>query len=1451
MSRKRYAFGDEEFFKTPQQRANEAANKTQAQNENYFLHYTWPGISKKMEAGLSLTKYELYDARMFGSPRHRKQIFAYVRGQQSNEKLHVAPANSAEEQQADAVAKKAVAGENTQTPPPPSTAQTTAPTPAITADFEEKLYQSKGHGEPLNESLRAEMQGLTGADLSDVMVHTDTNANQMADAINAQAFTHGKDVYLGSGQSAENKELMVHELWHVKQSNGDVNRTIWRKEENPLEFKALPEPKRMIVIQVCGLHDKADINSTYAAILDRLKIVLITYVSNDQSWGYGIFLERNKMGYVKMSNLAEGNSQMLKEVEISPDYYNGDLGLLADELYKLTHTKNFWGNTDAKAIEAAIPVNLSNEQRMQLVDIYWDKYNKSLFNDIYKETSNYLFKQDEKESGVIAFDRLSFPQSYRQHENVSITLSAENNKASAGSVITCTYHGPKFNAANSTGTNQQRINDKYRQEQKFRPKLTRWLVRKPDNDYEYEPVRKIDNTTFSFDADAVGSYSVMALVQWYNNEFIVIKDILTIVDPHQLANETLAKQKNLTDNTFAQQKIGLTAQLSAVKAARSFVPEADYNSTSAVKLINGSNPFMVYPSADHIVQRQNYKVSPAPDAVKFSWFVVPDDPFMLKGNSNLYFPDSERKNIHTHQLADSSSVYSPFTSLNPNSATSVNIPFPAIKGGVLDKNRFTIVCRQFDVNGNLILESNYVQYLNLFDTEENSALREKQNQITEQLERIDTFGKQINGTKHALPAVYVNEETGNALPIQLFHGVDAKNKNKTRLLDLTIGSSKTDYEGDNLQDALESMDYRESYPDGWIFVQLPNNTQKKMRTRGGSLVEQFTTWNGWVSTLLMVGGAALTLIPGLQGVGGIMIQSGMVMAGIGGIASIYNQLDQDKFDPLSIGLDILDLAATTASLGATGISFVAKLRSSEKLFFRGNQLMKLEQVLDASSTIYMTQSTAAEIDQISKDSRLSKEEKIQRIALVMARVLGTGAMMLLSSEDEVTLKHNNEIIAKQNTPAGNKLQATAASGDIKTNVPATKLKPETPQTAVKKIAESTVELFPVTNLSWQDEAKLRLLVKIDDKRTVTLVRNSIDEPWRVIRSSGLNPPVIEDVVAKLPEEYKSRVKAEADVKVITPKKESIDISQLEKSILDAAGNIDPVKLRSLLSSLEAKGVKIMTGEAAEQLLLKRNANAMYIPGDVAGQPGMLVLRENADRKLLIEEIFHLKQHELEGFRTLEPSEIIDMEIDAHNRMIEYAENRWSKEEVEQLKQNKEAWEGDQKKYMEDEEFRKKFNEEYGGFKNRKDQKEINAQNDKLPDFCDIKGNGLFFEFYDNDLGKSIGLCDIDKDGFITFAIYRKGLQTRATGKDVFYSLMKNYQLHGIEYKGINGVWGKSDNTDEINKLLNDNQNSLSIEEAARLTWTGKRASEYGFNNVEVLFTNPKNPPFDSLKVRFY
>ncbi len=183
------------------------------------------------------------------------------------------------------------------------------------------------------------------------------------------------------------------------------------------------------------------------------------------------------------------------------------------------------------------------------------------------------------------------------------------------------------------------------------------------------------------------------------------------------------------------------------------------------------------------------------------------------------------------------------------------------------------------------------------------------------------------------------------------------------------------------------------------------------------------------------------------------------------------------------------------------------------------------------------------------------------------------------------------------------------------------------------------------------------------------------------------------------EQYENEIRFGKEVK----RQQALSLADIEGRIIDEAGNIDPEKLKEFFNELQAQGVQIMTGKNAEALLKKHNANALYLPGDTPGQPGMIVLREGADKQHIIEEIFHLKQHEQEGFRTLGASEIIDMELEAHDQMLEYARTKgWTKEEIEQLERNKAAWESDKKKYNSDVEFREKFDAELGGFKNRDD-----------------------------------------------------------------------------------------------------------------------------------------------------
>jgi len=71
-------------------------------------------------------------------------------------------------------------------------------------------------------------QGSLGAgyDLSQVRVHADARAAESARAVNARAYTVGRDIVFGSGQyapaSAQGQRLLAHELVHLIQQTGGV-----------------------------------------------------------------------------------------------------------------------------------------------------------------------------------------------------------------------------------------------------------------------------------------------------------------------------------------------------------------------------------------------------------------------------------------------------------------------------------------------------------------------------------------------------------------------------------------------------------------------------------------------------------------------------------------------------------------------------------------------------------------------------------------------------------------------------------------------------------------------------------------------------------------------------------------------------------------------------------------------------------------------------------------------------------------------------------------------------------------------------------------------------------------------------------------------------------------------------------------------------------------------------
>jgi outer membrane protein OmpA-like peptidoglycan-associated protein len=79
-------------------------------------------------------------------------------------------------------------------------------------------------GKPLDAATRACMEPRFGHNFSQVRIHDDTQAADSAKAINAQAYTVGRDLIFGAGQfsphTSDGRKLLAHELTHVLQQGG-------------------------------------------------------------------------------------------------------------------------------------------------------------------------------------------------------------------------------------------------------------------------------------------------------------------------------------------------------------------------------------------------------------------------------------------------------------------------------------------------------------------------------------------------------------------------------------------------------------------------------------------------------------------------------------------------------------------------------------------------------------------------------------------------------------------------------------------------------------------------------------------------------------------------------------------------------------------------------------------------------------------------------------------------------------------------------------------------------------------------------------------------------------------------------------------------------------------------------------------------------------------------------
>lgn len=84
-------------------------------------------------------------------------------------------------------------------------------------EISDRIQSERSSGQPLDTGIRREVESSLGQDLSQVRVHTGSSSAELNRELGAKAFTTGRDIFFGEGQSPSDKELLTHEATHTIQ----------------------------------------------------------------------------------------------------------------------------------------------------------------------------------------------------------------------------------------------------------------------------------------------------------------------------------------------------------------------------------------------------------------------------------------------------------------------------------------------------------------------------------------------------------------------------------------------------------------------------------------------------------------------------------------------------------------------------------------------------------------------------------------------------------------------------------------------------------------------------------------------------------------------------------------------------------------------------------------------------------------------------------------------------------------------------------------------------------------------------------------------------------------------------------------------------------------------------------------------------------------------------------
>ncbi len=252
---------------------------------------------------------------------------------------------------------------------------------------------SSGGGQAMDGGTRQFMESRFGQDFSSVRIHTGSRAAESAGAIQARAYTSGKDVVFGSGEyqpaSDSGRRLLAHELVHVGQQGGVLG-TLQRKTTKEPEI-----PENDIQVIIDQIHSAAqgwgtDEEAIYRALqhlnrgsvnIERANTAYKAKYGKSIEWVLRDEMSGKELAFaLELIGIHQKGENLIPELPTTDEEYEK----VAARLYK---AMKGWGTDEEEIFAVLLPFQGNAAAFSTLKETYKKKFNQNLEEEIADELS--------------------------------------------------------------------------------------------------------------------------------------------------------------------------------------------------------------------------------------------------------------------------------------------------------------------------------------------------------------------------------------------------------------------------------------------------------------------------------------------------------------------------------------------------------------------------------------------------------------------------------------------------------------------------------------------------------------------------------------------------------------------------------------------------------------------------------------------------------------------------------------------------------------------------------------------------------------------------------------------------------------------------------------------------------------------------------------------------------